>query len=72
MPYKKTKQNQIELHRLLKAYELNATALARILNCSFPTAKKKLDNPGKLTVDELMVVSSKGHISIDLIRGAIG
>lgn len=71
MPYKKIKQNQIELHRLLKAYELNATALARILNCSFPTAKKKLDDPGKLTVDELMVISTKGHVAIDLIREAI-
>ena len=72
MPYKKVRQNQIELHRLLKAYELNATILSRILNCSFPTAKKKLDDPGKLTVDELMLISSKGHIAIDLIRGAIG
>ena len=72
MPYKKETRNQIELHRLLKAYDLNATKLSRILDCSFPTAKKKLDDPGKLTVDELMLISSKGHIAIDLIRGAIG
>lgn len=72
MPYKKTKQNQIELQRLLKAYGMNATELSKLLKCSFPTAKKKLDNPGKLTVDELMEISSKGHVAIDLIRGAIG
>ena len=72
MPYKKSKQNQIDLYRLLKAYEIDATKLSKMLGCSFPTAKKKLDDPGKLTVDELMVISSKGHVAIDLIRGAIG
>ena len=72
MPYTKRKGNQIELQRLLKAYGMNATALSRLLKCSFPTAKKKLDKPGKLTVDELMEISTKGHVAIDLIRGAIG
>ena len=72
MPYKKTKQHQTDLYRLLKAYEIDATRLSKILGCSFPTAKKKLDNPGKLTVDELMEISTKGHVAIDLIRGAIG
>lgn len=72
MPYKKAKQNQIDLYRLLKAYEIDATRLSKMLGCSFPTAKKKLDDPGKLTVDELMVISTKGHVAIERIREAIG
>lgn len=71
MPYKKRERNQIELYRLLMAYGLNATALSRILGCTFPTAKKKLENPGLLTVNELMLIHSKGHIDMETLRGAI-
>ena len=72
MPYKARTRNQIELHRLLKAYGLNATTLSKVIGCTYPTAKKKLEDPGLLTVNELMMISSKGHIAIDLVRGAIG
>lgn len=71
MPYKKPTQKFIEITRLLKGFDLNATNLSKILDCSIPTARKKLLNPEYLTLAELEAIHRKGHIEWDRIRNAI-
>lgn len=68
MPYKKQFE---EFIRLLKGYDLNATRLAKVLGCSFPTAKAKLDDPTRFTFKDVLAIHRKGHISKDEIIGAI-
>ena len=72
MPYKKPKRIPgEEFSRLLKGYDLNAPALAQILGCSIPTARKKLTEPGRFTLMDIARIHSHGHISIEELRNAI-
>lgn len=71
MPYKKPTKKFIEITRLLKGFDLNATNLSKVLECSIPTARKKLTNPEQLTLAELEKIHRKGHIEWDRIREAI-
>lgn len=56
---------------LLRGYDLNGKSLGKILNCSHPTAKRKIDNPQLLTLGDLERIGKKTNISIEEIRGAI-
>lgn len=56
------------MKRLLLGYGVTASKLSRILDCSFPKAKSRIDNPGKLTVEELDMIRRYGHVPIEEIR----
>ena len=45
--------------------------LARIWNCSNPTALKRLREPGTITIDQLLQLSRGLGIPLDEIRNAI-
>ena len=72
MPYVKSREVPfVTVRRLLLGRELDATALAKGLGCSYNTAKKRLDNPGSTTLEELDRVCRSGHVPMDDIRAAI-
>ena len=68
MPYIPPKRAYDKSRKLLNAYEVNTTKLMAILDCSRPTAQKKLADPGKLTTSDWMHISRRAHIPIDEIR----
>ena len=71
LPYKKPDKPFIGMYRLLKGYDLNAQALARVLGCSVPTAREKLENPSRLTLDNLSKIHRYGHIDWETIQSAV-
>lgn len=72
MPWKKPKPLPfVEVSRLIKGYGFNQTSFATLLGCSRATAKKKLENPKLLTLDELDTLRRFGHVPADEIRGSI-
>lgn len=72
MPYvKKPDPPYVKMTRLLKGYGLNGTKLAEILGVSRPTAKARIDAPGKLTLGDLDRINRFGHIPIEELREAI-
>ena len=72
MPYTKPllPKPWAKMSRLLKGYGLTGPKLAEILGVSRPTAKARIDAPGKLTLDELEKISRMGHIPMEEIREA--
>lgn len=56
---------------MLKGHDLNATRLAKVLGCSYPTAKAKLDDPTKFTFKDVLAIHYKGHIDKETLKGAI-
>ena len=60
-----------KVKRLLVGYGLNGPALAKVLDCSAPTARARLASPGDFTLAELELVSRRGHVPFDEIRAAI-
>lgn len=56
---------------LLRYYHISGTELADILGCCPATARKKLKTPEDLTVREIRMISKKGRIPINELRGAI-
>ena len=72
MPWKKPPEKPfVEMERLLKGRDINSTRLAAILGVSLPTARNKLENPGKLTLNDIDLIRRFGHIPVDEIRAAI-
>ena len=71
MPYKKSTIPFVTVSRLLKGYDLQAPQLSKVLGCSVPTAREKLNNPSKLTLKDLSAINRYGHIKWDEIREAI-
>lgn len=72
MPYIKPRDPPFAaLGRLLKGYDLNAPKLAGILDCSTPTARRRLKEPELLTLGDLVRISQRGHIPMEEIREAI-
>ena len=75
MPYVKTHVD--DLSKLLGAYDLkNGRRLALVLCMSPTSACRRIHNPEELTVRELTVrelrlLASRGHVPIEDIRGAI-
>ena len=72
MPHIPKKEPHDAMGRLLRGYQLGSPQLARVLGCSAPTARSKLNNPGRLTLDDIMKINKSGHIPIEEIRDAIG
>ena len=52
----------IHLHRLLLSYGYNGETLSPVLECSPPTALKKMKNPEKLTLDDLLRINRAGSV----------
>lgn len=72
MPYKGRETKQFgEFVMLLKGHDLNATRLAKLLGCSYPTAKAKLDDPLRFTFKDVLAVHRKGHISKEELEETI-
>lgn len=61
----------ITVRRLLLGYDVTASELARILDCSYNTARSRLDNPQTFTLHELEMVSLRHHVPMDEIRASI-
>lgn len=74
MPHIKplTQQPFARMTRLLKGYGLTGPKLAEILGVSRPTARSRLDEPGKLTLADLDLISRRAHIPLDELRECIG
>jgi len=72
MPYKKKPPTSfIEVARLLKGYDINAPALAELLGCSAPTARRKLNSPELLTLKDIGMIAKNAHVPMDEIRQSI-
>lgn len=72
MPHVKPKAPPFSrMRRLLLGYGFNGPRLARVLDVSEPTARKRLDNPELLTLQDLDRISRYGHVPIEEIREAI-
>lgn len=72
MPYIKQKAPPwAAVQRLLRGYGLTPTTLMGVLDVSRPTATKRLENPGTLTLEELHKISTRWHIPMDEIREEI-
>ena len=54
--------------RLLKSYDICGTTLASALRCSYPTAKKKLDDPSNLTLGDLKTIHRVFGVPVAEIR----
>ncbi len=71
MPYKKDTTHP--LTKLMYKYGYTSgNKLKTVLHCSTPTAVTRLQNPDTLTVAELTLLNTDGHIPIKEIRAAIG
>lgn len=57
--------------RLLKGYDMNGATLGKVLGCSPPTARAKINNPERLTLGDLDKLRRVGHIPLEEIREAI-
>ena len=72
MPRLKEKpMKYLAMHRLLKSYGLTGPKLSKILECSHCTAKRRIDNPGHLTLDELVKINHGVPIPWEEIKRAI-
>lgn len=61
----------VNVRRLLLGYDVTTSNLARILGCSYNTAKTRMNHPSTFSLAELEQVSLKGHVPMDEIRNAI-
>lgn len=68
MPYCKSNDPYGKTKMLLKAYDVTPTRLARIIGKTYPTAKKKIDNPAHITSGEWMKISRQAHIPVEEVR----
>lgn len=72
MPYLKPRKKRFEeMTRLLKGYGFNGENLADVILCSPPTARKRIENPELLTLQDLENINRRGHIPLEKIREAI-
>lgn len=71
MPFIPKREQHEKSKRLLKGYDVTAQRLAAYLDCSEPTARGRINNPGKLTGDEWLIISRRAHIPIEEIRSVI-
>ena len=72
MPYIKPHKAPFgAMTRLLKGYGYDGAALAKVLGCSAPTARKRISSPESLTLLELDRLNRYGHIPIEELREAI-
>lgn len=71
MPWLKQPKPLGTLKRVLTGYEVTPTALADAAGLSYPTAKRRLDDPRLLTLGDLLKISQHFHIPIEELREAI-
>ena len=57
--------------RLLKSYDLNGNNLSACIGSSPATARRKIIEPERLTVGDLMAINRKWAIPLDDLRRAI-
>lgn len=72
MPYTKplTTAPFARMTRLLKGYDMNGVTLGKVLGCSAPTARGKIDNPERLTLGDLDKLRRVGHIPLEELKEA--
>lgn len=73
MPYTKplTTSPFARMTRLLKGYDMNGVTLGKVLGCSAPTARGKIENPERLTLGDLDKLRRVGHIPLEEIKEAL-
>lgn len=71
MPFIRKEVDFIRMSRLIKGYASNGAQLAKVLDVSGPTGKRRLDNPEELTLADLKKISQRLHIPVDDLRAAI-
>lgn len=71
MPRIKQPEPWGKMTRLLRGYGLSGPELAKILGCSAPTARKRLENPGTLSLEEIYAISCRAHVPMEELRAAI-
>ena len=72
MPYLSPKKRPFnKMRELLRAKDLNAFRLEKLLGCSQTKATRIMEKPGSINLEELFEISEKAHIPIEEIRGAI-
>ena len=72
MPYIKPRERPFEkTSRLITGYCPSPPQLAKVLDCSAPTARKKLRCPELLTLSDLRKINNRLHIPAEEIRATI-
>lgn len=71
MPWTKKPKPLATLSRTLAGYGVTPTAFAKAAGFSYPTAKRRLDDPRLLTLEDLLKISQNFHIPIEELREAI-
>ncbi len=72
MPYiKKQEIPFAKMRRLLLGYGYNGPKLAAVLGCDPKTAKRYLDEPRRLTIEDLDKINKRGHVPLEEIREAL-
>lgn len=69
LPY--IRKTTLPLKMLLRSYGITGRKLSEILGCSPSTGAARMADVNTLTVEELHIISAKGHIPINEIRDAI-
>lgn len=63
MPYLKQPEEPFAAtRRLLRGY-FKTVELAKVLSVSPGTARSKVENPGRITLEDLKLINQRGHIS---------
>lgn len=72
MPYKKPKEIPFQaITELIRGKGITPPKLAVILECSPNTARSKMKNPSKFTLDDLTKIHHRGHLKKDALWNAI-
>lgn len=61
----------VKMRRLLLGYGFNGPKLAKVIGCSDPTARRRLDDPSELTLGDIMKINRTGHVPMEELRAAI-
>lgn len=57
--------------RLIRSYGYNPNSLAKVLGCSRPTAKAKLDDPERFTIKDLVLLNNYGKVPFSEVGDAL-
>lgn len=57
-----------DLSRMLRAYEVSASTIAKDLDISYPSALRRFKTPQILRVEELLTIVRKRNIPIGVVR----
>lgn len=62
----------VAMTRLLRGYEMNGPKLGAVLHCAEATARKKITNPGCLTLEDIYLINTRAEIPMEELRAAMG